>query len=62
MKKIFKNIHFVKRDPECTNVLFCSAEVNTDESKWEECDEFEIHRMKCIQLETCNGVTYYGYL
>ena len=57
--KTFKNKNFVKRDYECTNVVFCQSKSNPNESNWEECDESDIN---CEQLYIIENVRYFGYL
>lgn len=57
--KTFKNKNFVKRNYDCTNVVFCKAESAPD-SNWIECDEDEIG--DCDQLWIKGDVRYFGYL
>lgn len=57
----FKNINFIKRDYEATNIVFCQSETAPSEN-WNECDSSEIEKLNCTQLYTEAGVKYYGYL
>jgi hypothetical protein len=59
--KTFKNTKFVKRDYECTNVVFCQAETAPNEN-YKEVDESELYLSNCQPLRTENDVKYYGYL
>ena len=56
--KTFKNKNFVKRDYECTNVIFCEAE-NAPDENWIECDPKE---NVLNQLYMINNVRYFRYL
>lgn len=56
--KTFKNKHFVKRDYESTNVVFCEAEAAPNEN-WIECEPEE---NKLDQLYIQGNVKYFGYL
>ena len=60
--KIFKNKNFIARDYEITNVVFCEAKENPDESHWELSSIEEVRKMNCGQLFFENGIRYYGYL
>ena len=59
--KTFKNINFIKRDYESTNVVFCQGEKAPD-SNWVECGESELTRSTCNHLQTQNGVRFFGWL
>lgn len=59
--KTFKNALFVKRDYECTNVIFCQAE-EAPADNWIECKEEEIERWNCKPLYIQDEVRYFGYL
>ena len=59
--KTFKNIKFIKRDYEATNVIFCQAEKAPAEN-WVECDYLELELLKCSHLWTESGIRYFGYL
>lgn len=60
---IFKNKGFVRRDYECTNIVYCEAEVapGGDGVDWQqiESNKFEAG---ITHLYTENNVRYYGYL
>lgn len=56
--KTFKNKHFIKRDYECTNIVFCEAEAAPD-ANWIECDPSE-NTLQQLWIE--GGVRYFGYL
>lgn len=60
--KTFRNKNFIKRDYECTNIVFCQSLSNTDPPKWDECTESEIKTRNCIQLFKENDIIYFGYL
>jgi hypothetical protein len=59
--KTYKNTYFVKRNYECTNIVFAQTE-GTMPAEWVECDEAEIAALKCDQLWKEAGVRYFGYL
>ena len=56
--KTFKNKNFIKRDYECTNIVFCEAETAPNEN-WIECDSKE---NVLNQLYMIDNVRYFGYL
>jgi hypothetical protein len=57
--KTFKNIHFTKRDYECTNVVACVSDVAPD-ANWTPADESILKGL--TQLQIVAGVAYWGYL
>jgi hypothetical protein len=57
--KTFKNVKFVKRDYEATNIVACQAESAPNEN-WIECDEAVLAKLTQLWIE--NGVRYFGYL
>lgn len=59
--KTFKNKNFTKRNYECTNIVFCQAEIAPNEN-WIECEEEEIEEMRCTQLWIEGDIKYFGYL
>lgn len=63
MIRTFRNNKFVKRNYDCTNILFCQAK-NKPEPKenWYECDASEIEQRNCTQLYVQAGIKYFGYL
>ena len=60
--KTFRNKNFIKRDYECTNIVFCQSLNNPDIKKWDECTESEIKIRGCNQLYKQNDIIYFGYL
>ena len=64
--KVYKNKNFKKRDHYCTTIVCCVSVNPPDKDtcrftiEWEECDNSELQGL--CQLETINGITYYGYL
>jgi len=56
--KTFKSIKFIKRDYECTNIVFCESE-NAPNNNWIECEAKE-NNLK--HLYTQDSVKYFGYL
>jgi hypothetical protein len=56
--KTFRNIKFIKRDYDCTNIVFCEAETAPNEN-WIECDANE-NTLNQLWME--NGDRYFGYL
>jgi hypothetical protein len=56
--KTFRNIKFIKRDYDCTNIVFCEAETAPNEN-WIECNASE-NTLSQLWME--NGVRYFGYL
>ena len=59
--RTFRNANFVKRDYDCTNIVFCQAE-NKPGPDWYVCDEKEIDQRGCEKLYIEDGITYFGYL
>ena len=57
----YKNKNFVKRDYECTNVVFCQADKPMPDN-WAQCNPEEIEQRNCTQLYIENDVRYFGYL
>lgn len=57
--KTFKNKMFVKRNCDCTNVVFCVAE-NAPNDNWIETNEAIPQSMQQLWIE--NGVRFYGWL
>ena len=57
--KTFKNIHFVKRDYECTNLVACVGESAPD-ANWVECDPSVLDGLNQLWIE--RSVRYFGYL
>jgi hypothetical protein len=55
----FKNKNFTKRNYECTNVVFCIAEVAPNEN-WIETSEAMPEGMDQLWIE--NGVRYFGWM
>ena len=61
--KTFKNINFKKRDYTTTNVVFAQSKTRPEPSEnWRRCLPDEINLMKCEQLQSIDGVTYFGYI
>ena len=60
--KTFKNIHFIKRDYEATNIVFCQAETNPKEENWREVDASELEATTCSHLFTQDGIRFFGWL
>ena len=60
--RVFKNIHFVKRDYECTNIV--AAEALTDDAtmdeNWAQADSSILNGLRPLHIE--NDVRFYGYL
>lgn len=56
--KTFKNKNFIKRNYDCTNIIFCQSEIAPNDN-WVECNESDIN---CEQLYVENGVKYFGFL
>jgi len=59
--KTFKNKNFIKRNYECSNIVFCQSETAPNEN-WVECDELELKSTSCYQLWLQDGVRYFGWL
>lgn len=57
----FRNKKFVKRNSDCTNIVFCQGKQKPD-GDWVECSDTEIETRKCIQLYIIDDVRYFGYL
>lgn len=60
--RIFKNINFVKRDYECTNIVAAEA-LNDDaimDANWTIADASILNGLRPLHIE--NDVRFYGYL
>jgi hypothetical protein len=57
--RVFRNVNFIKRDYECTNVVACQAEVRPG-PEWVEADPAIL--AKLTQLWILGDVRYFGYL
>ena len=60
--RIFKNINFVKRDYECTNIVAAEA-LNDDavmDANWAQDDASILNGLRPLYVE--NDVRFYGYL
>jgi len=55
----YKNINFVKRNYECSNVVACKAEKRPNES-YVLADESILNGLTQLWME--NGIRYFGYL
>lgn len=60
--KTYKNVNFTKRNYECTNIVFCQTDRQTDSTKWVVCDEKEIAKLGCSQLYIQGEVRFFGFL
>lgn len=60
-QKIFRNRNFVKRNYECSNIVYCIAEEapKTSDDRWQPADGMP-GTMDFIYSE--NGVRFYGWL
>lgn len=63
-KPIWKNKNFVKRDYECTNIVFCVGDLCKIEQpeNWESIPEEELIKSGCIKLWRQNEIEFYGFL
>ncbi len=59
--KTFKNKNFIKRDYECTNVVFCQGE-SAPNDNYIEVDELDLDLFNGQHLYTQANVRYFGYL
>lgn len=57
--KTFKNKNFVKRNYECTNVIFCIGKEAPNDN-WVETEESIPKNMQSLWTE--NGVQFYGHM
>ncbi len=59
----FRNIHYTRRNYECTNKVACVAEEAPD-GNWIPCDISELVPLDSLYTEISDGKTvrYYGYL
>ena len=57
----YRNKNFIKRNDDCTNVVFCQTTKPMPEN-WVQCDPQEIEQRKCEQLYIENDIRYFGYL
>lgn len=57
--KTFRNVHFTKRDHECTNVVACQAD-EAPGADWVECSADILAPL--TQLWIRGNVRYFGYL
>lgn len=57
--KTFRNVHFTKRDYECTTVAACQG-VAAPDANWVECEESFISGMMPLQI--VNNVRFFGWL
>jgi len=63
----FRNKNFIKRNYDCTNVVFCQINNNIVPEKlpdhnWTVCKTEEINQRECTQLYIIDGIRYFGYL
>ena len=74
----YRHKDFIKRNYDCTNVVFCQTSgqppvvkrtrfvgnenIEEDYYPWVLCDESEIESRKCVQLHTIDEVKYFGYM
>lgn len=60
----FRNKNFIKRDPDCINIVFCKSE-NAPNNNWEKIEDTFVFPAGIVKLktETENNTTiiYYGY-
>jgi hypothetical protein len=61
--KTYRNVHFTKRDYECTNLVACRTE-SAMNSNWAPCDESVLSGLTKLEIRHQNGTTveYWGYL
>jgi len=60
----YRNKNFVRRDYDCTNVVFCQTPgmPPNDGRSWVLCNDYEIESRNCTQLWRQGDATYFGYL
>ena len=58
----YRNLSFVKRNRETTNIVFCQSDTAPKTGNWSKCDSSEIDTMNCTQLWTQIGIRYFGYM
>ena len=60
---IYRNINFVKRDYECTNLIFCQSETLPNDNYRLTTDNKDIMYFNTLtKIYSVNNASYYGYL